>query len=113
MPGPLTLVVPDGHGSTFGFRIPDHPFILALLSEVRMPLASTSANLSGEPPALNVPDALRSIDGTPDLVVDGGPIAPGSPASTVIQVGEDGTWKILRPGPVSEEAVRRTLERVQ
>ena len=31
-PGPVTLVVPDGHGSTFGFRIPDHPFIQRLLT---------------------------------------------------------------------------------
>ena len=110
MPGPVTLVLPDGKGSTFGFRIPDHPFILSLLKRVRIPLASTSANLSGQPPALNVSDALASLDGEPDLAVDGGAIPSGSLASTVIQAGPGGQWRILRPGPVTESMIRSVLE---
>ena len=108
-PGPVTLVVPDRAGSTFGFRIPDHPFILQLLKKYGGALASTSANLSGQPPARNVEDALRSIDGEPALAVDGGPLPPDSPASTVIRVFSDSSWKILRPGPVTEEQIRRAL----
>ena len=110
-PGPVTLVVPDRSGSTFGFRIPDHPFILRLLKKFGSALASTSANLSGQPPARNVEDALRSIDGEPGLAVDGGPLPPDSPASTVIRVFSDSSWKILRPGPVTEEQIRRTLSK--
>ncbi len=108
MPGPVTLVVPDGKGSTFGFRIPDHPFILSLLREYGRPLASTSANLSGEPAALNIPDALASLDGEPDLAVDGGCIPEGSLASTVI-VTEPRSWKIVRKGPVTEEMLKNVL----
>jgi len=110
MPGPVTLVVPDGKGSTFGFRIPDHPFILSLLKRVRIPLASTSANLSGQPPALDVPGALASLDGEPDLAVDGGAIPSGSPASTVILAEPGGQWRILRQGPVTESMIRSVLE---
>jgi hypothetical protein len=71
-PGPITVVYPDGKGSTFGFRVPDHPFVLELLKKFGGPLASTSANLSGRPAALSVEDALASIDGAPDFRVDGG-----------------------------------------
>lgn len=108
-PGPVTLVVPDGSGSTFGFRIPDHPFILKLLKAYGRPLASTSANLSGVSAALSVADALKTIDGTPEVVVDAGVLPSGSRASTVIQVNADSTWKILRPGPVTEDALKKAL----
>ena len=100
-PGPITLVVPDGAGSTFGFRIPDHPFILKLLKACAMPLASTSANRSGMAPALSVAEALETIDGEPDVTVDGGVLIPGSKASTVVLVNADSSWKILREGPVT------------
>ena len=100
-PGPITLVVPDRNGGTFGFRIPDHPFILTLLKQFGGALASTSANLSGQPPARNVEYGLQSIDGEVDLAVDGGPLPPDSPASTVVQVFAGSTWKILREGPIS------------
>lgn len=102
-PGPITLVIPDGKGGTYGFRIPDHPFILGLLRACGKILASTSANLSGEPPAHDVGQALSSLDGEPDLAVDGGPIDEASRPSTVVMVNADGSWKILRPGPVSAE----------
>ena len=104
-PGPVTLVVPDGNGSTFGFRIPDHPFILELLRAYGGALASTSANLSGERPALSVPEALESIAGSVDLAVDGGVLPSDSLASTVIRVFEDSSWKILRNGPVTEDEI--------
>ena len=105
-PGPVTLVVPDKNGSTFGFRIPDHPFILKLLREYGGALASTSANLSGAPAALSVDEALESIDGEPEIAVDGGVLPADSKASTVILVNVDSTWRILRPGPVSEQSLK-------
>jgi L-threonylcarbamoyladenylate synthase len=107
-PGPVTLVVPDGEAFT-GFRIPDHPALLRLLEAYGRPLASTSANLSGQPPAHTADEALNSLAIPPDGVMDGGTIPPDSAASTVIQVGRDGAWRILRPGPVSEEMLRAVL----
>ncbi|MEX0984459.1 MAG: L-threonylcarbamoyladenylate synthase [Actinomycetota bacterium] len=59
-PGPLTLVLPranassswdlGGDATTVGVRIPDHALARAVLAETG-PLAVTSANRSGEPPA--------------------------------------------------------------
>lgn len=109
-PGPVTLVVPAKDGSTFGFRIPDHPFIQQLLKTYGGALASTSANLSGTPAALCVEDALKSIDGEPALAVDDGPLPSGSKASTVIRVFADNTWKILREGPVSADQIAKAVQ---
>ena len=109
-PGPITLVVPERNGGTFGFRIPDHPFIRELLKEYGSALASTSANYSGQEPARNVEYALNSIDGEVDLAVDGGALPPDSPASTVVQVFADSAWKILRQGPISEAQIRETVK---
>jgi len=107
-PGPVTLIVPDGDAFT-GFRIPAHPALLRLLEEYGRPLASTSANLSGQPAAHTVEEALQSLAMPPDGVLDGGAIPPDSTASTVIKVERDGAWSILRPGPVSEEMLRASL----
>ena len=109
-PGPITLVVPDGTGSTFGFRIPDHPFILELLNAYGAPLASTSANRSGMAPALSVSEALETIDGEPDVTVDGGVLTPGSKASTVVLVNADSSWKILREGPVTGAMLKNAFK---
>ena len=109
MPGPVTLVVPDKNGVTFGFRIPDHPFILELLNACGKPLASTSANRSGEPPALEVSYACSSLAEQPDCVVDAGPLPSNSLASTVILVNADGSWKLLREGPVSKAEIEQAL----
>ena len=100
-PGALTIVVPTPAGDTLGFRIPDHPFILELLQKLSYPLASTSANRSGEANALDVDAALAMLDGEPDVVIDGGVIPPDRQASTVIMALDD-NFKILRRGPISE-----------
>ncbi|MFA6715028.1 MAG: L-threonylcarbamoyladenylate synthase [Victivallales bacterium] len=100
-PGALTIIVPVPDGRTIGFRIPDHPFMLELLKELKYPLASTSANRSGEPNALNMKAALEMLAGEVDITIDGGVIPPGRRASTVVMAMEN-EIKILRPGPVSE-----------
>ncbi len=108
-PGPVTLIVPDGDAFT-GFRIPDHPALLKLLAAYGRPLASTSANLSGQPPAHTVDEALASLVILPDGVLDGGAIPPDSEASTVIKIERDGAWSILRPGPVTEDMLHAALK---
>lgn len=110
MPGAITLIIPDREGHTFGFRIPDHPFIQDLLQHYRGGLASTSANLSGEPPALDVGSALKSIDGAPAAVVDGGALAEDSLASTIVQVTEDSRIKILREGGIPVRKIFAALQ---
>ena len=108
-PGALTIVVPTPAGDTLGFRIPDHPFVLELLRKIGYPLASTSANRSGEANALDVDTALTMLDGEADVVIDGGAIPPDRQASTVVMALDD-ELKILRQGPISEDQLNSALE---
>jgi tRNA threonylcarbamoyl adenosine modification protein (Sua5/YciO/YrdC/YwlC family) len=102
-PGPLTLVLParTGDEPTQGVRIPDHPLALALLRAVGVPLATTSANLSGMPPARTAQQAAQ-LDGVA-AVLDGGP-APGGVASTVLTLAAEDP-EVLRAGPISRPAL--------
>ena len=109
-PGPVTIITSGLHGHKTGFRIPDHPFILSLLKRIKFTLASTSANLSGTANALNVEDAVKDLNGTPDIIVDAGAIPPDRQASTVIDVSGDEV-RIIRHGPVSELEIRQVLKR--
>ena len=106
-PGPLTLVVRNRNGGTTGLRIPNHPFMLKLMGKIGFPLAATSANISGEPAALTIEDALRNLENFPDIAVDSGKIESGV-ASTVIDATSS-PFKILRPGPIKEEEIRKAI----
>jgi L-threonylcarbamoyladenylate synthase len=96
-PGPLTLVLPTRSGDppTLGVRIPDHPLALELLRAVGEPVLTTSANRSGEPPALDAAEVR--LPGVA-AVLDGGR-APGGVPSTVIAVHGERV-RTIRPGPV-------------
>jgi L-threonylcarbamoyladenylate synthase len=107
-PGPLTLVVPRARAftadlggtdpATVAVRVPRHPLALELLRRTG-PLAVTSANLSGEPPAGTCGEAQSLWPGTPCL--DGGP-CDGTPSTVVSLLGEP---KVLRAGELSEEQI--------
>ncbi|OPZ26947.1 MAG: Threonylcarbamoyl-AMP synthase [Lentisphaerae bacterium ADurb.BinA184] len=106
-PGPLTVVVPGRDGGTIGLRLPAHALMQAVLGALGTPLAATSANRSGEAPALCAADAVRGLAGEPDLVVDGGP-PPCGGASTVVSICET-PMRVIRAGPLSEDALRGAL----
>lgn len=82
-PGPLTLVLPAaGRGApSVGARIPDHPLALELLRAVGRPVVTTSANLSGEPPALTAGDVR--LEGVA-AVLDGGRARGGVPSTVLL-----------------------------
>ena len=94
-PGPITIIVPDKSGAKTGFRIPDHPFILGLLEELAEPLASTSANRSGDEPIGDPFHVDREMGKELDLVIDGG-ILPPDVSSVVSLIGD--VSEVLRKG---------------
>ncbi len=122
-PGPLTLVVnydaseslvgrlPEAvrrlvcPGKTVGLRVPDHKFVLEVLRMHPGPLVLSSANRSGEQPAITAEEALRVFGDEVDVVVTDGPARLGR-ASSVVQV-EDERYSILREGALSDSAIRR------
>ena len=108
MPGPLTLIVKKDDGSTVGFRIPDHPQLLALLREVGEPLYQTSANRSGLPNALSCQEALDMLCGTPDAAADGGNIPSDALASTIVDCTGDFP-KVIRQGSLQIDEFLQSL----
>lgn len=108
-PGPVTMIVDGNDGQTTGFRIPDHQLVLEILRQYGKPLASTSANRSGEPNALSVSGALTMLDGKPDIAVDEGEISSQAQASTVLKI-KGKSWNILRPGPVTEAQILAVIK---
>ena len=103
-PGALTLVI-DPQSSTAtprppeGFRIPDHAWTRRLLATCGGLLRVTSANLSGQRPATDAPQALADVGLSADLVVDDG-VSPGGVPSTVVRVRADRSHEILREGAI-------------
>lgn len=91
-PGPLSLVLdassrvaPAVHAGrhTVAVRVPAHVVAQALAAACGIPITSTSANRSGEPPVATV-DALAAIARDHRvLVVDGG-ATPGGLPSTIV-----------------------------
>jgi L-threonylcarbamoyladenylate synthase len=116
-PGALTLVVyrservPDiisNGGDTVAVRIPDHPVPLALIKGLGMPVVGTSANLSGQPNALDALGVRTTLGDRLDLIIDGGP-APGGKESTVVDItGEIPV--ILREGAISRQELELITE---
>ena len=114
-PGPLTVIlkrrpcVPDAitaGGEGVGIRVPDDEAVLSLLRLLDFPLTGTSANLSGEAPAMSGAEALEIFDGRIDAVMDGA--APGGVPSTVVDLTGD-VPRLLRPGAVSRETLEDLL----
>lgn len=110
-PGPLTLVLKVGDG-TEGFRIPSHDVVLELIRQCGGVLRVTSANLSGEPPAMTADDAVKCIGKGVSAVLDDGR-APGGVPSSVVQVdiSDEGQHNIrlLREGAISMESLLKVL----
>jgi tRNA threonylcarbamoyl adenosine modification protein (Sua5/YciO/YrdC/YwlC family) len=108
-PGPLTLVL-DTPAGPAGFRWPDHEVALAVVRAFGRPVAATSANRSGEPPARTAAEAVAALGDAVALVLDGGPVSGGVP-STVMKVHR-GVITVLREGALSGARVRAELHSV-
>jgi len=96
-PGALTMVLKTGN-TWEGFRVPNHPVTLAILHAIGGVLRVTSANLSGEAPALTAAAAVAALGSAIELVVDAGP-APGGVPSTVVKI-RLGRCDVLREGAI-------------
>ena len=127
-PGPCTLVIgngvakglasrlPDGARQmicptgTLGLRVPAHEAILQLLRQLAGPLVLTSANRSGEAPAVTAEEVVEVVGNDVALVVNDGPCKYGQ-ASTVVQI-DGNAWKVLREGVLSSAEIERQAARL-
>jgi L-threonylcarbamoyladenylate synthase len=114
-PGALSLVVAqapslqwdlgDARGTVM-LRMPLHPVAIELLREVG-PMAVSSANISGRPPAVDAGEARDQLGDLVDVYLDAGP-AQQQAASTIVDLTGP-TPRILRAGPVSAERIAEVL----
>ena len=114
-PGALSLVVRqapslqwdlgDARGTVM-LRMPLHPVAIELLREVG-PMAVSSANVSGRPPAVDAGEARNQLGDLVDVYLDAGPAAQQA-ASTILDLTGPEP-RILRSGPVSAEGIAAVL----
>ncbi|KAG6493930.1 hypothetical protein ZIOFF_048935 [Zingiber officinale] len=119
LPGPVTLVLKRGATPNFGdssilekslnpgldsigVRVPDFEFIRSIARGSGSALALTSANLSGQPSSVSIKD-FENLWQHCAYVYDGGVLPSGRAGSTVVDLTNPGSFKILRPGSARPE----------
>jgi L-threonylcarbamoyladenylate synthase len=115
-PGGLTLVLPKKDSvpayvasrPTIAVRIPNHPVCLALIQHLGNPLIGTSANISGQPPALTAEEVRQQLGEEIDLIVNGGK-CPGGKESTIIDITHEPPI-ILRQGIISSHEIDKAYK---
>jgi tRNA threonylcarbamoyl adenosine modification protein (Sua5/YciO/YrdC/YwlC family) len=114
-PGALTIVV--HHAATLAWdlgetkgtvalRMPLDPVALNVLEQTG-PLAVSSANRSGMPPATECSEAARQLGRAVDVYLDGGECGDPVPSTIVDLTGERPT--VLRQGALSLEELRAVV----
>jgi L-threonylcarbamoyladenylate synthase len=114
-PGGLTLVVEhapslvwdlgDANG-TVAVRMPLHPIALEVLNATG-PMAVSSANISGQPPATTAAQAREQLGWLVDVYLEAGDCGDPVPSSIVDLTGD--RPRLLRDGAVSVHELREVL----
>jgi len=114
-PGALSLVVQqapslqwdlgDARGTVM-LRMPLHPVALELLRQTG-PMAVSSANISGRPPATTAAEANEQFGDLVDVYLDSG-VSEQQAASTIVDLSGP-LPRLLREGPVSAAALAEVL----
>lgn len=114
-PGPLTIIAPassrvplkvTGNTGRLALRQSQSKVANALLERLSQPLIATSANLSGQPTCTSGIEVFGMMDGSVDLVLDGGTVA--GTGATTIDVTEV-LWKVIKEGAIPEKEIAEVL----
>jgi len=114
-PGGLSLVLPHAPslswnlGDTRGtvmLRMPLHPVALQLLRDVG-PMAVSSANRTGQPPATTAAQAKLQLGDHVSVYLDGGPSGDPVPSTIVDLTGSDPL--VLRAGAITADQLSDVL----
>lgn len=116
-PGPLTMVLPTvppglelaARDGWTGVRYTAEPFARALCAHADFPLVMTSANIHGNPAAVEATELTELDPSMLGLVVDGGRTRLQE-ASTIVKLGH-GEFTLLREGLHDLAALQRTAGR--
>jgi tRNA threonylcarbamoyl adenosine modification protein (Sua5/YciO/YrdC/YwlC family) len=114
-PGGLSLILAQAPslawdlGNTRGtvnLRMPLHPVALELLREIG-PMAVSSANSSGQPPAATIEHAREQLGESVSVYLDGGPSRDTVP-STIVDLTQEQP-RVLREGAVNRAELAEVL----
>jgi L-threonylcarbamoyladenylate synthase len=117
-PGPITIILKKKPiisdiltqgKQTIGIRIPDEQTLLKLLEQYPNPLAATSANISGNPPAVTAEQAVEQLGMSVDYALDKGECKIGK-ASTVIDLSVS-PYRIIREGSITKQQIEFLLNK--
>jgi L-threonylcarbamoyladenylate synthase len=115
-PGPFTVILPKtdlipdlvtSGLDTIAVRMSAHLVFSEIIQAFGSPLAAPSANRFGRISPTTAEHAMQELGGRISLIVDAGPTIHGL-ESTVVAIG-DGEIQILRPGPITEDDLRRGI----
>ncbi len=106
-PGPLTIIFPVGEQG-LGVRLPSHPVARALIERTG-PLLASSANRSGDEPAITLAAAVTAIGEHATVGIDSGP-ASGGEASTVLRLLGGSEFELLRSGQITSKQIEHALK---
>ena len=122
-PGPVTLVLPNGHpdsvvrrlpdevqqravpSGTIGLRVPAHETTQQILRLLAGPIVLTSANLSDQADCVDGANVVKELGDEIDLIIDDGRSRFGQ-ASSVVQV-DNSEFNVLRAGVIDENTLRQ------
>jgi protein-tyrosine phosphatase len=120
-PGPVAMIVPDDHPESLVHRLPEtartalvgegklrlrvpgHPMLADCMRMLAGPVAL--AEPGGDAPAVTVADLLARAGQSVAMAIDDGRARYAQPVSTIELA--PGAFRIVRPGIVSEETLRR------
>jgi L-threonylcarbamoyladenylate synthase len=119
-PGGLTIVLDrradsdlplqlGGGRATLGIRLPDHDLPRGL-ARMLGPLAASSANVTGRPPATTAQMVIESLSDVVTLIVDDGPVR-GGVSSTVVDCSGSAAEApvVLREGAIAKSEIFAAL----
>lgn len=110
-PGALTVILPKNrlvpdyitaNLDTVGLRIPEHPVVIEILKRCTndQVLATTSANISGQPDIITYDEVKKTLGNKVDYLVEEYNIPLSGKPSTVISFNKNNSIKILRQGSI-------------
>ncbi len=116
IPGPITMLfkvrakidyIVSQEGK-IAIRIPSYDFLKKVLYRVNFPIISTSANISGLPPARNIKEAKKYFGDEIDLYIDSGTLE-GEP-STIIDLSSEEP-KLIREGRIKFDTIMKQIKK--
>lgn len=115
-PGPLTIIMPanakvplraTGNTGRLAVRQAQCKITDELIARLNQPVIATSANISGRPTCRSGIEVFGVMDGSVDLVLDGG-TCEGMGASTVDITEID--WRMIKEGAITQKEIADCLE---